>query len=445
MILGFFEGPAGSGKTHQLIERARTVAADMLSDENRKLLALTFMNGARQRLTARFASAPGLHGRFLCLTFDAFAGMIVHRRRSLLRNLSAEQHDPAMSSFDRICTDAARLLELPSVASWIGASFPLIVVDEAQDLDECRFRILRALGACSTLLAAADEFQNLRGDISCGDVMAWLRQAQTASTLSTIHRTSHEGLLGVAGALRTAQDVCTGLTSNPRGFCPSHSAAGIRIVEPHAKNTGGLAWAVADELSRMGERTVILTPDAQGQTVRKVLSAVHANSFNRNKKAGLTFGPYPLHWERREEDEAARLLGCIPGDAAALSIEDASAAVDALDTPDRHRIRRRIEHARNVRGQAIISREELREVIEGALRDASRGGFRQGSGRRVMTIARAKNREFNDVLVLWPHTAAGSAEDRRRLLYNAVTRAKDNCSVVVFGQGRLQKAPFAAG
>ena len=53
-----------------------------------------------------------------------------------------------------------------------------------------------------------------------------------------------------------------------------------------------------------------------------------------------------------------------------------------------------------------------------------------------MTIQRAKHREFPNVIVLWPHTVTGSAEHLRRLLYNAVTRAQNHCTVIVLGQGR---------
>jgi superfamily I DNA/RNA helicase len=60
-----------------------------------------------------------------------------------------------------------------------------------------------------------------------------------------------------------------------------------------------------------------------------------------------------------------------------------------------------------------------------------------------MTIQRAKNREFQNVIVLWPHTATGSPEHLRRLLYNAITRAIGHCSVIVLGQGRLNGPPFA--
>ena len=97
---------------------------------------------------------------------------------------------------------------------------------------------------------------------------------------------------------------------------------------------------------------------------------------------------------------------------------------------------------RNVRGAAEITRDALRTVIEDVIRDAARFWPREAGGLRVMTIQRAKNREFAHVLVLWPHSVTGTAEHQRRLLYNAVTRAMERCSVVVFGQSRVGKAPF---
>jgi len=73
----------------------------------------------------------------------------------------------------------------------------------------------------------------------------------------------------------------------------------------------------------------------------------------------------------------------------------------------------------------------------------SRLGFRQQRGHLVMTIQRAKNREFPNVIVLWPHTATGGAEHLRRLLYNGITRAQNHCTVIVLGQNRINAPPFA--
>lgn len=48
-----------------------------------------------------------------------------------------------------------------------------------------------------------------------------------------------------------------------------------------------------------------------------------------------------------------------------------------------------------------------------------------------MTIHQAKNREFDSVVVVWPFEIRSDAERGRRLLYNAVTRAKRQAVVVV--------------
>src|SRR5262245_3611354 len=93
MIRAFFEGPAGCGKTHHLIDEAVAASNDGFIDKDKKLLALTFMNGSRHRLNVRLGSVRKLRGRFMCQTFDAFAGVVTHRRRSLLRFLPSIRFD----------------------------------------------------------------------------------------------------------------------------------------------------------------------------------------------------------------------------------------------------------------------------------------------------------------------------------------------------------------
>jgi hypothetical protein len=443
MIRAFFEGPAGSGKTHHLIAEAVTAAKDVLVDPNQKLLALTFMNGARHRLNLRFRDVPQLRSRFVCLTFDSFARMVVHRRRSVLRALSDQRHAPGLSEFDRTCIDAARLLEILSVSTWVAMSYPLVVVDEAQDLSPHRFRILKALGETTCLIAAADEFQNLNEDIDSSGVVTWLRGANKAVELTQIRRTSKDGLLRVAGALRGGIAVCESLQFVEGPFA-HHKGAGMKLIECPAKNTGRLAWTVADELSAMRGDAVVLTPDMKGTVVRNVLRTVHSEAFNRNKAKGIKFGPFPLSLERREEEDASELLSCITGDGP-FPLRSVIEAIAALKKPVCRHVCDRLERARNVRGETEVRRERLGEIICDVLRDISRFHFRSVSGRRVMTIHQAKNREFREVVVLWPHTATGTPHHQRRLLYNAITRAQDRCSVVIFGQGRAKKAPFASG
>jgi hypothetical protein len=443
MIQAFIEGPAGSGKTHEVIERVRIDAVRTLTSPDSKVLALTFMNGARQRLTARLAGVPAIRGRFACLTFDAFAKWLVHRRSSLLAGLPPEDNLGQLSVFDETCRNAARLLEQRAVADWVAASYPLVIVDEAQDLDPHRLRMLQGLALVGSVIAAADEFQNLNEHYDCRPVIDWLRTAAETLQLTEIRRTRHEGLLRAASALRRAVNVFDGL-EHFDGFPPGHRGEGIRILQAVAR-AEPLAWAVANQLSEMSSRTVILTPDLQGAQVRNLLRRLQERPFNRNRARGITFGPYSVTLERSHEEHSRNLLDSIGGPDP-MPIADAIDAVGNLGDIDGLQIRKRLERIRNLCGLQMITRGDLAEVIDRVLRDSSRFGARQAVERRAMTIQRAKNREFDDVLVLWPHSIANRSSDhQRRLLYNAVTRAQRHCSVVVFGQNRADGPPFAAG
>jgi hypothetical protein len=437
VIANLFEGPAGSGKTHQLVDQSSKIAEVSLADEHCKLLALTFMNGARRRLEARLGRLPRLRGRFVCSTFDSFAASLIHRRRSQLRGSTPINRN----AFDDVCAAAATLLQMESVAKWVATSYPVVAVDESQDLDAHRFRLLQGLAKHSLIIAAADEFQNLREDVDSQVTMEWLRSANTVTPLTTVRRTSRDGLLRVAGALRAGTSVTAELSATEEKPFSCFTAPGVRFVQVPEKHLGGVAWTVANELSKLSPRAVILTPDGSGDRINKVLNKVKSESFARNKKAGTTFGPFDFAWEAREADESSELFACFP--AGDIAIEHAVRTSKALNTAEGDRVAARLERRKNIRGTTTIGGDALRLLIEEVIRDSSRRAERYFPGRRAMTIHRAKNREFAQVLVLWPQTVTGSAEHQRRLLYNAVTRAQVCCSVVVFGQDRLTRPPFA--
>jgi len=59
-----------------------------------------------------------------------------------------------------------------------------------------------------------------------------------------------------------------------------------------------------------------------------------------------------------------------------------------------------------------------------------------------MSIHQAKNREFDRVIVLWPYEVSGSDERKRRLAYNAITRARHEAHVIVQSTDRVRQSPF---
>ncbi len=443
MTFDFFEGAAGTGKTHNLVGRAGEIVQDGVLGEGHKLLALTFMNGARRRLDARLGENPAFRRRFDCQTFDVFARTLAARRRSLISPTMQAQAD-ALSEFDGPCALAASLLEDEAVRRWVARSFPVILVDEAQDLDEHRLRILQGLSPSCRIVAAADAFQCLHNGRDTAPLMGWLEGAGQTHRLTQVQRTNQQGLLDAALAVREGRDVKTVLTANTYNNRTTWNGAGFRLLEVRASKAKHalLSWAISNEIAQRQGQFAILTPDASEQIIRAALDTVATKPYTR-KNSGATFGPYPHTWDRYDTEEADALLTGIAlpdiascGDLRALlsPLAEHAAIAQAI---------KRMDRLRRAHGLANFTEAQVKEFVREAVRNRSRLGFRQPRGHLAMTIQRAKNREFPNVIVLWPHTATGSAEHLRRLLYNAITRAQSHCTVIVLGQGRLNAPPFA--
>lgn len=443
MTFDFFEGAAGTGKTHNLVGRAGEIVQDGVLGEGHKLLALTFMNGARRRLDARLGENPAFRRRFDCQTFDVFARTLAARRRSLITPAMQVQAD-ALDEFDGPCALAAGLLDNEAVRQWVARSFPLVLVDEAQDLDEYRLRILQGLSPSCRIVAAADAFQCLHNGRDTAPLMGWLEGAGQTHRLTQVRRTTQQGLLAAALAVREGRDVKTVLTANTYKNRTTWSGPGFRLLEVRASKAKHalLSWAVANEIAQRQGQFVILTPDAGEQIIRAALSTVQTKTYTR-KNSSATFGPYPHTWDRHDNEEADALLAdiALPETASCADFRTFLAPL-AGHAPIAQAINR-MDRLRRAHGQAFFTAAQVTEFVREAVRNRSRLGFRQQRGHLAMTIQRAKNREFTNVIVLWPHTATGSAEHLRRLLYNGITRAQKHCTVIVLGQNRMNAPPFA--
>jgi UvrD-like helicase C-terminal domain/AAA domain len=442
MRFDFFEGAAGTGKTHNLVERAAELVQDGMLGERHRLLALTFMNGARRRLNSRFGTNPSFSRRFDCQTFDVFARALSARRRSLIMP-ALEERAATLGVFNGPCCVAAALLEMPSVRQWVARSFPLIVVDEAQDLDEHRLAILQGLSQSCHIVAAADAFQCLTDGRDTTTLIDWLENAGQTHRLTRPRRTTQQGLLAAALAVREGRDVRAVLTASTFRNRTTWNGQGFRLLEAPANNGNHalLSWAIANEIAQRRGPFAILTPDSTNAIVRNALNSVQTRQWTRTN--GATFGPYPHTWDRHDAEEADTFLSNVRLPAIVCYAELYEILMPLNRYPSIAQALSRMDRLRRVQGQKQFSAAQVTEFLRDAVSSQARAGFRQHRGHLAMTIPRAKNREFPNVIVLWPHSATGSPEHLRRLLYNAITRAKSHCSVIVLGQGRLSAPPFA--
>ncbi|MGO7585946.1 hypothetical protein ACC689_29090 [Rhizobium ruizarguesonis] len=194
---------------------SETLAAHPLI-EGQRVLALTFMHGARRRLSDRLRTVAGLMSRLECCTVDAFALRIYRRWRGLAAALGVAPI--AEGEFEAVCDTAGLLLEQQQVRAWTAASFPIVLVDEGQDLRPQRLRMLAALSGATHTLIAADEFQCLDQALRPNPLVTWLQGATEPETLVQVRRTNIGGLLAAATAIRNGQAPVNG--------------PGFRILQP---------------------------------------------------------------------------------------------------------------------------------------------------------------------------------------------------------------------
>jgi len=426
MSLRFFEGPAGCGKTTRLFEELEQILETYPLGEHQRVLALTKMHGSRRRMQGRLSALPVLRWRFHCSTVDSFAWRLVRRWRSLARTLSASELGEG--NYEQVCSLAGDLLSNDVAGSWVTRAFPVVVIDEMQDSNGGQLGMVRALSASASCIAAADDFQDLNAAEE-NLAVAWAREIGEVESLTHNHRTSVPGLLAAGSALREGRDVPQyGSGFTVLGACNHNVGASFA-----SKN---LTWWSGD-----GD-IAVLTPvrPANSNFVRDLIERVEEKPIS-----DPPVGPHRIRWEESQEDECDRFISDLelPDDpnsqlgAADISLSGTTGPVQGL--------RGWFEQQQRVAGRASFMAEEIRLQAR-RIHQRSRAYRRvRDSGVRAMTIHQAKNREFDSVIVLWPYEVAGSPERQRRLLYNAVTRAKRQALVVVQNPNRLTSPPFTGG
>ena len=200
MTLFAVEGAAGCGKTFRLMEALGEALGATPLQEDQRVLALTFMHGARRRLNEKLRGVAGLKGRFECGTVDYFAWRPWRSGGGLAAALGVQP--VREDQYDAQCDAAGVLLERPEVRAWTTASFPIVLVDEAQDLKPQRLRMLRALAQSAHTLIAADEFQCLDAALRPNPLIGWMRGACEPEVLNRVRRTNVPALLTAAVAIR---------------------------------------------------------------------------------------------------------------------------------------------------------------------------------------------------------------------------------------------------
>lgn len=423
-------GQAGTGKTTWLMQKAAELAPSFLVAEHDSMLAITRMHGSRRRLVAKLAeSCPSLP--YAVTTIDGFALTIANRWRTALgytRPIQPVSDDVAFSDtilgteagFAQIVQAATRLLASATIKAVIRESYPLVMIDEFQDCHGPLLDFVKAIAACSHLLLAADDFQFLDSSVSGCPAIEWVRQAENGGTaactsLVACHRTSNQGILAAAKCLR--DNTAATSTTVPVLCCPNCGPAAFKIMDAlrfrHATWTGS---------------TALICP-SHDSFIDEVLSSLQTQLAKRNL--------HPMSWFHEASTSDVQKQLC-----ESLGVSDAnptagwSAPSGPLD-PAAAQVVTRTKRFSKLKGMASVPHAIVARHVDTVVHE--RRAYSPRSPKRVITTVHgAKNREFDNVIVLWPYTVPSDADQKRRLLYNAVTRAKNNCMVLV--RGNKQRA-----
>jgi hypothetical protein len=196
--------------------------------------------------------------------------------------------------------------------------------------------------------------------------------------------------------------------------------------------TNAIAW-------RSSGTVAVITPALKGGFAQGVVQKVGEKPLGTKQN-----GPYTIHWERSEDNEADTLLAGFHLDASA-SPADTIAALRQL--PASGIKRDVVSWARRQASAAGVTRFEPAEIAAAVRRQVALRRHHSGGDLPTfvaMTVQQAKNREFEGVVVLWPYQVGGDTEHKRRLLYNAVTRARRWCTVILQNEELLTAPPFVA-
>jgi hypothetical protein len=218
------------------------------------------------------------------------------------------------------------------------------------------------------------------------------------------------------------------------------SAHKILVAGPRTGATPKLAATWLNFAAMRKGNLALLTPSRHGGFADNVVTLAQAGFSVKN--GAKTYPPLPIQWEQSDREELASIgsqFHCPQSGEGGDIITALTSIADARTLRD---IEQWLSKRRRTTGQTTASKAEVIVQLDASYSRRRKFGQSHRSRLIAMTIHQAKNREFDNVVVIWPFATPVSDDQRRRLLYNAVTRAKLSCVILVQDNGLMSGAPF---
>ena len=424
-----FIGQAGTGKTTKVFSVLNEMIKDWEWRDTNSILALTFMHGSRRRLASRLQEFSKKGIKVECQTLDSFCLRLVQRHKKYL-GISRQIHISDFVPQDKVVDSsegmlcgievirdfALRILEFSNVRKSISDSFPIVIVDEFQDCDGLLLKFVQKISTITNILIAADDFQRLDKDERKNESIDWLNNTGTVKELTEIHRTKNEKILSSAKALRTNNSLGEGVEVL---LVPTSALAAWHI----AYKIWTKKWGLNKSKLAIISPTRIDTDAFFKDTIKRL-----SKPFEKMHFPGMN-----VHIEGEKELSNNELLESLPR-WKEISVLDKVTLKEwiKVNNPITNRSCLRALRLMNLRGSNIFLKQEFAELTS-RHRHSQRmfSGIQYQPSKIALTIHQAKNREFDFVIVLWSYKNQKGDLYSRKLLYNALTRAKLDALIIM--------------
>lgn len=433
-----FIGQAGTGKTTKVMETLEALVDPSRWDESSTVLAITHMHGSRRRLDSKLITYKKRGINVDCTTIDSFCMRLLQRYKSYLgidyiiiigdneeERTEIPEESKLVVGVKVLRELVLELLEFDIIMEVLKFSYPIIIIDEFQDCDEQQLGIIQKLSSNECLIIAADDFQKLDDSNDCPPV-EWLRENISFEELDQVWRTSENTILSSSSAIRNNTSAETPIEIK---YAPAYQFAAYLI-------SSEMQW-----YSRMGAsgRTLAILSPVRPSTdvfVRKTLERLREPFVNNKTYGRLSPRYFRIEDENRVTVET--LISKIPDFTSKDKTErgDLELWREINDVCIRLAAQRALRLLK-MRGKDSLSKTEFREILSSTLHFAKTFLLQPKDNRVFLTVHGAKNREFDDVFILWPQNTISSMGNLqlRKLMYNAITRAKRKVILIVQDRG----------
>jgi hypothetical protein len=213
------------------------------------------------------------------------------------------------------------------------------------------------------------------------------------------------------------------------------SNSAIEVIPRPDKHGGLVAFEIAKRIVwgklKKGASHALITPASPN-------SSSWVNGIMRSLGKTLANGklpPLPFRWEdsEREKRDTALTLVAVLADAKGMCMKADLQQLEKDKDPIVRLATGRALRLMGLRGESMIPADELQQIVSLAAHSIGAFGSQQHLSRLAMTVHGAKNREFDYVFIVWPYQVPGESIKKRKLLYNAITRARLGAFLFVQG------------